>query len=109
MTTLIQVGKQLKEIDLVGLFSAQDGEITQRYGRIGQGKTYGATNDAYNDLMRGEVVYTNWRMNFEGVDQRESWLFLIGGILFPWVNNPTFTIIAIKMTSMTGAIYGIEF
>jgi len=84
MPTTLQIGKKLLEIDLVGLFSPQDGEITQRYGRIGQGKTYGATADVLDELKRGHVVYTNWKMNYEGFDQRESWLFVIGSILFFW-------------------------
>jgi len=79
--------KKIEEINLINLFKPDDGEINLYYGRIGQGKTYGGTHDAYEDLIRGKVVYTNWRMNFTGVDQRDSILFLIGGILFPWRNK----------------------
>jgi len=84
MPTMLNVGKKMLEIDLVGLFQANDGEITQRYGRIGQGKTYGATADVLDELKRGHVVYINWKMNYKGFDQREDWLFVIGSILFPW-------------------------
>jgi len=84
---MLQIGKEIKEIDLASLFYPSDGEITMYYGRIGQGKTYAGTADAYNDLMRGEVVYTNWPMNFDGVDQREEWPFIIGTLFFPWQKN----------------------
>jgi len=87
MTTLLKVGKELKEIDLIGLFRPSDGEITQRYGRIGQGKTYGATADVLDELKRGHVVYTNWKLNYNGYDQRESFLYIVGSILFPWRNK----------------------
>jgi hypothetical protein len=87
MPTPIKIGKQLKEIDLLNLFSANEGEITQRYGRIGQGKTYGATADVLDELHRGHVVYCNWKINYNGFDQRESFLFIIGSILFPWKNK----------------------
>jgi len=76
--------KQIDSIDLVTLFTPVDGEITLRYGRIGQGKTYGATMDVLDDLKRGKVVYINWRMNYEGIDQRKEWVFILGGLLFPW-------------------------
>lgn len=84
MSTPVKVGKRLEEIDLLSLFEAAEGEITQRYGRIGMGKTYGATVDVLDELSRGHTVYVNWRINFDGFDQRESWIFVIGSILFPW-------------------------
>jgi len=79
--------KKIESVDLVTLFSPGDGEITQRYGRIGQGKTYGATMDVLDDLKAGKVVYVNWHMNFEGIDQRTEWSHILGGLLFPWVNT----------------------
>jgi len=84
MTTLVKVGKELKEIDLLSIFRPVEGEITLRYGRIGQGKTYGATMDVLDDLSRGKVVYINWHMNYNGIDQRKHWVFILGGLLFPW-------------------------
>jgi len=80
-------GKQIPEIDLLSLFNAPEGEITQRYGRIGQGKTYGATADVLDELSRGRVVYANWRINYDGFDQRSSLLYIIGSLLFPWANR----------------------
>lgn len=76
--------KKIDSVDLVTLFTPVDGEITLRYGRIGQGKTYGATMDVLDDLKRGKVVYINWKMNYEGIDQRKDWIFILGGLLFPW-------------------------
>jgi len=84
------LGKELRDIDLLALFPSVEGEITQRYGRIGSGKTYGATCDVLDELKRGHVVYVNWRINYQGYDQRESWLYVIGSILFPWKNKLTF-------------------
>jgi len=82
MPTQIKIGKEIKQIELLDLFKPQDGEITQRYGRIGQGKTYGATADVLDELKRGHIVYTNWRINYDGYDQRNSWLYVIGSLLF---------------------------
>jgi len=82
MPTPIKIGKEIKQIELLDLFKPQDGEITQRYGRIGQGKTYGATADVLDELKRGHIVYTNWRINYAGYDQRNSWLYVIGSLLF---------------------------
>jgi len=87
MPTSVNVGTRLEDIDLVGLFTSFDGEITQRFGRIGQGKTYGATADVLDALKRGRVVYCNWKMNYEGFDQRDSFMFVLGTILFPWKNK----------------------
>jgi len=87
MPTKVSVGKEMKEIDLVDLFQPQDGEITQRYGRIGHGKTYGGTADVYDELKRGHVVYINWKMKYHGFDQRDSWVYVLGSILFPWRNK----------------------
>lgn len=61
-----------------------EGEITFRYGKIGNGKTYGATADAVDDLKHGNVVYTTWKLDFNGYDQREAPFFLFASLLFPW-------------------------
>jgi len=83
MPTRVNTGNRVDDIELLDLFPANEGEITQRYGRIGQGKTYGATVDVLDELRRGHVVYVNWKFNFDGVDQREDVLFLVGSLLFP--------------------------
>lgn len=87
MSTPIQIGNRIEEIELLDLFPADEGEITQRYGRIGQGKTYGATADVLDELRFGHAVYVNWDINFEGIDQRKSLIHIIGSILFPWNNT----------------------
>jgi len=84
MATPTQLGSRVNEIELLDLFHPSEGEITQRYGRIGQGKTYGAVVDILDELSRGHVVYTNFHLNFQGFDQRDSLLYVIGGLLFPW-------------------------
>lgn len=86
MATSVQIGTETKEIDLLNLFRTPEGEITQRYGRIGQGKTYGAVVDILDELKRGHVVYTNFHLNFEGYDQRKDIIYILGGLLFPWKN-----------------------
>jgi len=87
MPTPIKIGTELKEIDLLKFFKPQDGEITQRFGRIGQGKTYGATVDIIDELKRGHIVYCNWHIKWDGYDQRNSWLYIIGSLFFPWRNT----------------------
>lgn len=84
MPTQIRENNRVQNIELLDLFPAHEGEITQRYGRIGQGKTYGATVDVLDELRRGHVVYVNWKFNFNGIDQRKDFLFVIGSLLFPW-------------------------
>jgi len=87
MATHVIVGNKVQEIELLNLFPPSAGEITQRYGRIGSGKTYGATVDVLDELSRGHVVYVNWHFNFEGFDQRQSLLYIVGSLLFPWHNR----------------------
>jgi len=82
-----EFGRKLPDIDILSLFKSPEGEITQRYGRIGQGKTYGATADVLDELSRGRVVYANWRINYDGFDQRNSPFFIFASLLFPWVNR----------------------
>lgn len=86
-TKIDTIGKKVAEIDLVSLFQPADGEITQRYGRIGSGKTYGATVDVLEELSHGHVVYVNWKMDYHGFDQRRSLVHVLGTILFPWKNT----------------------
>lgn len=84
MATQIYTGKQVKEVELLDVFPPSEGEITQYYGRIGQGKTYGATADILDLLRRGNVVYANWRINWDGFDERNSFLYVLLSVLLPW-------------------------
>jgi hypothetical protein len=87
----MKIGKKITDKDqLLKFFRFIDnfeGEIVFRYGKIGQGKTYGATADVLDDLQRGWTVYVTWPMDFQGFDQRDSLLFVIGSLFFPWKND----------------------
>jgi len=61
-----------------------EGELNLIYGKIGQGKTYAATADVLRSLRRGKVVYTTWKINYDGFDERKDLLSLVAGLLFPW-------------------------
>jgi len=83
----MEIGKLLPNEKLLKYLFDFEGEITLRYGKIGQGKTYGATADVLDDLRRGWIVYTTWPIRFDGYDQRKSLLFVIGSLMFPWRNT----------------------
>lgn len=84
MPTSYIKGKKVLEVELLDLFPPSEGEITQYYGRIGSGKTYSATQDILELLRRGKVVYTNWRINYNGTDERRSVWWLILSLIFPF-------------------------
>jgi zona occludens toxin (predicted ATPase) len=77
-------GKKVQEVELLDLFPAEEGMIAQYYGRIGGGKTYAATADILELLRRGKVVYANWRLHYEGTDERKSVAHALASIIFPW-------------------------
>jgi len=72
MPTSVISGKKVSEIDLVGLFEPSEGELNQVFGKIGNGKTLLATEMVLEDLSRGEVVYTNWPIRYNGYDERND-------------------------------------
>jgi len=79
MPTTIQIGTQLKEIDLLEILPPDEGEINQIYGRIGSGKTYIATREILSDLNIGKIWYVNWKIDWKGYDERKNkWLVLLG-------------------------------
>lgn len=79
MSTPVLVGNRIENIDLLEMLPPDEGEIDQYYGRIGSGKTYAATVDVIKDLERGQVVYTNWSIIWNGYDERSSrWKLLLG-------------------------------
>jgi len=85
MSTVVrtELGKSV-EVDLLrDLFEAEEGSISQYYGRIGQGKTYNATADIIQDLRMGNVVYANWRLDLSRFtfDQRDSFFYTLIGLL----------------------------
>lgn len=84
MATTIFDGKEVREIELLDLFPASEGMIAQYYGRIGSGKTYAATADILDLLRRGKVVYANWRIHYDGSDERKSLPYIIASLFLPW-------------------------
>lgn len=63
------------------LIPPKSGELNQYFGRIGSGKTYCATTDVLNDLNNGQVVYCNWKINWQGYDQRKILFYKLLGII----------------------------
>jgi len=50
-------------------------------GRLGQGKTYAMVRDVLRALNTGNVVYTNFTLNWNGYDERENIVSLFFGLL----------------------------
>lgn len=63
---------KIKEV--MSWFGEVEGYNALYYGLIRNGKTFSATSDILDLLSRGEVVYANWKINFEDFDERDSWL-----------------------------------
>ncbi len=84
MATTYFDGKEVREIELLDLFPPSAGMISQYYGRIGSGKTYSATADVLELLRMGKVVYTNWKIHYEGYDQRKSLAYILLSIFWPF-------------------------
>lgn len=84
MPSLVRVrtkhGERLEEVDMLDYLPPDEGELNQIYGRIGTGKTYLATVDAIELLKRGQIVYTNWNIDWQGYDERDSWWLLLKGV-----------------------------
>jgi len=73
--------QQERTKEILDLFAPQEGEITFYYGRIRNGKTYAATSDILELLQRGEVVFANWMVDFEGFDERASFAIVLVSLL----------------------------
>jgi Zonular occludens toxin (Zot) len=63
-----------KTKEIFDIFSPVEGVNTVYYGKVRNGKTYAATADILDLLAQGEVVYANWNIKFEGLDERKSFL-----------------------------------
>lgn len=63
-------------------YRAPEGSVNFYYGRIGSGKTYAATADVLDLLDQGFTVYANWRINWEGSDERHRRIRAFVRILF---------------------------
>lgn len=58
--------------EIYELFQPIEGTNNVYYGKVRNGKTYAATCDILELLRRGEIVYANWDINFEGFDERND-------------------------------------
>lgn len=81
MSTPILVGTEFKEVDVLEMLPPDEGNISITYGRIGTGKTTRGTKNILSDLKRGIVVYANWRVKWEGYDERSSRFNIFLGLL----------------------------
>jgi len=69
-----EIGKPVDPFlqEITSLFQEVEGINALYYGKVRNGKTRCATEDIIDLLERGEVVYANWPISFEGFDQRQS-------------------------------------
>lgn len=81
MPSVVAQGNEIKEVDLLDYVPIYEAVVNQWYGKIRQGKTYSATCFAIEDLNQGNVVYTSWKIKWEGYDQRKIWWCLLLGAL----------------------------
>lgn len=64
--------------EVAQMFQPPEGFNAVYYGSLGNGKTYAATADILELLRRGEQVVANWKVDFSGYDERQSfWVSLI--------------------------------
>lgn len=73
---------QEKTADIYSLFTPVEGFNTVYYGKIRNGKTYAATADILELLERGEVVIANWKIDFKGFDERDSFARALVRLIF---------------------------
>lgn len=62
-------------------FPEVEGELLQIFGKVKNGKTLFATMLAWKDLMAGYTVAANWKIFWEGYDERRSRWHLFLGII----------------------------
>jgi len=69
-----EIGTRLKVAtqEILDLFTPIEGQVAFYYGRIRNGKTYSATADILDLLDRGEVVFANWKVDWQGIDERQN-------------------------------------
>ena len=62
-------GREVTDLkELIDVFDVPEGNIESWTGRIGSGKTYGATKRVLDDLRKGRVVIVNWRVDVSHLD-----------------------------------------
>lgn len=70
------IKEQEKTQQIMAMFAPIEGVITCYYGKVRNGKTYSATADILDLLNRGEVVFANWEVQWQGYDQRKNKLLV---------------------------------
>jgi len=70
-----------REVPLEDYFKAEEGELNMYYGRIGSGKTYGATADIIDELNKGRLVYATWPIQLDEFDDRESFFMILRNLI----------------------------
>jgi len=73
---------EMKTEEIFSIFEPVEGLNTVYYGKVRNGKTYAATADILELLERGEIVYANWNIDFEGLDERKSFARVLMKFLF---------------------------
>jgi len=58
--------------EIIDFFRSGEGFNCVYYGRVRNGKTYAATADVLALLERGESVFANWNIQWDGFDERTS-------------------------------------
>lgn len=58
--------------EIFEMFEPVEGFNTVYYGKIGNGKTRNATADILELLNRGEIVFANWSIDFQGFNELED-------------------------------------
>lgn len=68
-------------VNIWELLPPEEGSIDIYYGRIGGGKTSAGTRNIIAALNSGQIVYSNWKIKWDGYDERQNWWCLVLGIL----------------------------
>jgi len=72
MPSEIDTGEGKKEVDLLELLPLQEAVINHVSGKMRNGKTYISTKMVLDHLKDGAVVYTSWKIKWDGYDERKS-------------------------------------
>jgi len=64
--------KRISVDDILQYLPSNEADIIQYFGKIRNGKTYIATCDILSLLNSGYVVYANWKVQWNGRDEREE-------------------------------------
>lgn len=71
-----------KTAEIYDIFAPVEGYNYVYYGKVRNGKTYTAVADIITLLEQGEVVYANFKVNFEGYDERQSFRIMFLKFIF---------------------------